>query len=183
MNESVARPAMRPALRWTLLACVLLSAWALWTRPAGTPVPVKLLGAPRETPAEPLLIATRPTLATLPPLPARLPRAELERAEQDPFQGLTALAPAAPPPLRAAVAPEAPRPSAPALEYRFLGQFLDPAGRRTVYLARPGKEIAVQQGAVLDEGYVVEAITDDAVRLHFEALQVRVSIPIQAAGR
>ena len=69
----------------------------------------------------------------------------------------------------------------PALAHH-LGQFIDPQGQRKVYLARPDKDLLVEAGTRLDEGYRVEAITDDEIRLVYEPLQQRTVIRIPAAS-
>jgi hypothetical protein len=68
------------------------------------------------------------------------------------------------------------------LNYRYLGQMTDPTGQHLVYLSGPTKEIAVAVGTRLDEGYVVEAITGDAVRLHYPPLDARAVIPLPASA-
>jgi hypothetical protein len=53
-----------------------------------------------------------------------------------------------------------------------------PAGPRLVMLAR-GDEVAfIQAGARLDDGYVVEAIGADAVRLVYPPLGMKVELPV-----
>ncbi|HEY1395235.1 MAG TPA: hypothetical protein VF536_03935, partial [Roseateles sp.] len=78
--------------------------------------------------------------------------------------------------------PPPPPPQAPALNYRYLGQFIDPQGQRKVYLARSDKDVLVETGTRLDEGFRVEAITDDEIRLVYEPLQQRTVIRIPAAS-
>lgn len=68
------------------------------------------------------------------------------------------------------------------MNYRYLGQFIDPQGQRKVYLARPDKDLLVETGTRLDEGYRVEAITEDEIRLFHEPLQQRAVIRIPAAA-
>lgn len=58
---------------------------------------------------------------------------------------------------------------------------LDPEGSRKVYLIRADKDVLVQSGTRLEEGYVVEAITDDEIRLIYEPLQQRAVIRIPPA--
>ncbi|WP_056193252.1 hypothetical protein [Pelomonas sp. Root1237] len=55
---------------------------------------------------------------------------------------------------------------------------LDPDGHQKIYLARQNKDVLVEPGMVLEEGYRVEAITDDEIRLLHEALQQRAVIRI-----
>ena len=119
-------------------------------------------------------------------LPERLPHFEFAEAHFDPFVGLvTPVPPTAPatvvslPPLPPA-APERSMP--PVLKYRFLGSFTDPNGNRIVYLTRGDKDVRVAVGTQLDEGYVVEAIDVDGVRLLFPPLDARATIAIPNAS-
>ncbi|WP_423598379.1 hypothetical protein [Roseateles sp. MS654] len=68
------------------------------------------------------------------------------------------------------------------MNYRYLGQLIDPQGQRKVYLARADKDLLVEAGTRLDEGYRVEAITDDEVRLIYDSLQQRAVIRIPPAA-
>ena len=61
---------------------------------------------------------------------------------------------------------------------RYLGTMTTPAGDRLVMLARGDTTVPVQPGTRLDEGYVVETISADAVRLVYPPLGTTVDIPI-----
>jgi len=116
------------------------------------------------------------------PLPNELPRQSLARTRFDPFVGVVPARqplPVAPPMVVAppVVAP-APQPTAPALNYRYLGRLVDPTGKVSVYLAKGAKELLVEVGTQLDEGYVVEALGADAIRLHYPPLDTRAVINI-----
>ena len=113
------------------------------------------------------------------PLPDRLNAAPLEKSRFDPFVGVQPPPPPAPKVVAAPVveAP-APPPPPPTLNYRYLGQMTDPSGQQYVYLAKPDKDVPVTVGTRLDEGYVVEAITADAVRVVYPPLDSRAVIPI-----
>jgi len=170
---------MRPPLFWCLCAALLLSAAAvLW------PEPQRLVVAMADRTEHPAG-ATDDGGRHAKPLPP-VTRGSLEKASFDPFVGVQ---PPPPAPPAAAPAPKpfvgplyVPPPSAPSLNYRYLGQMVDPAGQRLVYLAGPQKDVAVSVGTRLDEGYVVEAIAEDGVRLHYAPLDARVVIPLPSSA-
>lgn len=186
---------MRPWLRWTLIVSVLLSLVALvwWpAEPAQTVAAVQVTADPNGLPAwaaapqatpGPAALPTAPAAASA-PLPAQLPRLELDAtAAGDPFVGQ---APPPPPQVQARPVepPPPPPPTAPTISYRFLGRFVGPDGKALVYLSRPdGRDVAISVGSRLDEGYVVEAVAADAVKLHYPPLDQRTSIPIPPAER
>ena len=115
-------------------------------------------------------------------VPERLAAVTLEQASFDPFAGVQPPAPAAPPPAKPFVGPiYVPPPAPPAINYRYLGQMTDPEGKTLVYLSRSDKDVLVAAGTSLDEGYKVEAITSDGVRLIYPPAGGRVTIPIPPA--
>ena len=67
------------------------------------------------------------------------------------------------------------------MTYRYLGQMLDPAGKRLVYVTKGDRDIQVGAGMQLEDGYVVESITAGAVRVVHAATQTRIDIPIPAS--
>ena len=176
----MARPlVMRSSLRWLLSASVLLSALALWwpddvshavaqaataTMPTGSPSPAVRTVIPDTLPIR---------------LPERLPTLALDKASFDPFVGMQ---PPAPPPPKPFVGPvyvaPAPAPTPPTLPYRYLGQMTDPSGKKLHYLVKADKDVPIAVGTHLDEGYVVEAITADTIRLHYPQLDARAEIRI-----
>lgn len=169
---------MRPWLRWVLMLTLVLSTVALLGWPPAGQEAVSVAVVPAGAPL-PAASGGTERAGTVPALPSHIPRQALEPAQADPFVGLQ------PPPPPAVVAmpvapvaapPAAPMP--PVLSYRYLGRMVAPDGQVLVYLSRQGTEIAVSQGSRLDEGYVIEAITADAVKLHYPPLDTRVSIPI-----
>jgi hypothetical protein len=165
---------MRPGMRWALGLSLLVSGMALLPT-SEKPEAAVAIAMAQPSDAAPGVPASPPIIRAV--LPGQLAVQALERAERDPFEL------PAPPPVAAPVAPPAPPPpappSAPALNYRYLGQLLDLQGQRRVYLARSdGKEVMVERGTRLDEGYLVEAITPAEIKLVYEALQQRLSIPI-----
>ncbi|MED5621552.1 hypothetical protein [Ideonella sp. BN130291] len=68
------------------------------------------------------------------------------------------------------------------MSYRYLGQMVDPSGKQVVYLSRGDHDVAVSVGTRLDEGYVVEAITPDGVRLNYPPLHAQVTVPVPPSG-
>ena len=167
---------MKAALRWSLAATLVLSAWALWS------------------PAEPLPVVA-PAANRLPDnstadavegesLPLSLERQALEPARRDPFVAVAQAAqpPAAPKPF-VLMGPEQPPPPPPPppLNYRFLGQMQTPEGQRLVYLSKGQDVTPVEVGTRLDEGYVVEAVSAEAVSLRHPAHDTRAVIPIAQA--
>lgn len=170
---------MRSSLRWLLGVSVLLAALAWWW-PDDVSRPVIPTGATQAPSAPSQALASAASDA--PALPERLAAPALDQASFDPFIGAQPPAPPAPRPVVGPIdVPPAPPPAPPALTYRYLGQMTDPAGKQLHYLARADKDVTVGVGTQLDEGYVVEAITHDAIRLHHIALNVRVQITIPTA--
>lgn len=179
---------LRPGMRWALGLSVLAALVAL-----ALPSPDVVPGGPGANgdgsgsgvgssasgatsgPAVPYQTKTHQAL------PEQLARLDLEPAVGDPFadgtqaalEAIRPVPPTAPTPILAPVLP-----SPPSLNYRFLGLLMDPQGLRKVFLARADKEFLVEKGSLLEEGYLVEAITAEEVKLVYEPLQHRVSIPI-----
>lgn len=67
------------------------------------------------------------------------------------------------------------------MQWRYLGTMVTPAGQRLVMLARGDTVVTVQPGASLDDGYVVEAVGSDAIRVTYPPLGTVVDIPIPPA--
>jgi hypothetical protein len=175
---------MRPWLRW-LLGLSVLSSIVAWLWPNGVTQAVSRTEALLEGAAAARTeVATMPPVAR-PPLPHRLPGIALAKADFDPFVGAQPPAPPPPDPPAPVQAPAPPPPSAPPLDYRYLGRMVDPAGKHYVYLGRTGdaaaSAIAVSVGTRLDEGYVVEAISTDSIRLVYPPLDTHIAIDIPAA--
>jgi hypothetical protein len=175
-------------LRWLLIGSALLSVVALlW--PEGVTQSVahsEFALAHANTvvdAAKPQSASARPEAIQANSLPERLPALTLDPADFDPFVGAQpppspapkpVFAPALPPPPATAAAP-----AAPPLPYRYLGQMLDPTGKRFVYLSRSDSmEVLVSVGTRLDEGYLVEAIGADGIQLHYPPLGTRAVIHI-----
>jgi hypothetical protein len=65
------------------------------------------------------------------------------------------------------------------MQWRYFGSMTTPAGERLVMLARGDNNGAVvQAGSQLDDGYVVQAIGSDAVRLVYPSLGTVVDLPL-----
>jgi hypothetical protein len=180
---------MRTSLKWSLIASATLSVVALYwpERNSRTVVAVERALAPQSLPSgHQLTLATQSTNdAQLPglKLPNALPRPELDPPKFDPFVGAQSPTPTAAPAPAPAPTPFVgptyePPPPPPPMAYRYLGQMTDPSRQRRVYLSAGSNDVLVSVGTRLDGGYVVEAITADAVRLHYPPLGTRVSIPI-----
>lgn len=170
---------MRPGLAWLLAGSLALSAAALWW-----PQEPEVLAPPASSEGQ----AFSPVQAIQPPaspaaLPQKLPGQSLEPAQFDPFAGVQP--PAPPPPKPAPVAapmpPSLPQPVAPALSYRYLGQMLDPRGEQRIYLSKSDEAVVISIGTRLDEGYVVEAIGPEGIRLHYPPLDAHAIIPVPPA--
>ncbi len=179
---------MRASLRWLLAMTALASAVALaWpdtvsravARSEASIVDSQASINSAVAPATVSAVAA----ASVPALPAQLPTHTLEPAEFDPFVGEQA--PPSPPPKPVApVAPipqPAPTPIAPPLDYRYLGQMIDPSGKRLVFLGKAEREVLVAVGAQLEEGYMVDAIAPDGIQLRYPPLDLRAVIPIPPA--
>ncbi len=166
---------MRRELVWALVACLLISAWALLnpaTRSAGTAVvaPVARVATISPSPgSEALAVATaQPSKDSGDEvLPAAWPEPAIEPATRSPFSSPTPAAPkiVAPAPI---APPAVPTPPPPQANYRFWGSLSTPSGERLLYVVRDdnqGQPTPVQVGTRLDDGFVVEQITAGAIVL------------------
>lgn len=171
---------MNAGVRWALVATLMLVAVAL-LRPNQTSTTSQLVVA-----------ADRPT--ALPgnsgpnTLPEQLPLVALDEARLDPFVGFAPPPIAQPQPIRLKpkpvqsveqVAPLPPSP--PPVSYRYLGKLVDPQGQVLVYLTRQDEIIQVSNGTKLPDGYVIESISANSIRLHFPSLDARAMIVIPPA--
>jgi hypothetical protein len=167
------------------MAVVGLSVLALWVedqpakivaaleRPTSGASPMGV-GGSRESP---------PSDKTTEGLPPQLEALQIEAARRDIFVPVEPPAPKVVPPAPAPVAPPPPPPTpmAPPMSWRYLGAMVTPAGQRLVMLAKGDTNVTIQAGTQLDEGYVVEAIGADAVRLVYPPLGTVVDLPIPPA--
>lgn len=186
---------MRRSLLWMLGLVVLISAAALWIDEAPRLVAplerrVALDLGDRDRARAPSLAMA----AVSEPLPARIASLQVEPAKRDIFMPVVlpppvaapVSAPAVPPVVAARAAPSAapatpPPPVAPTVTYRYLGSMTTPDGERIVLLARGETPVPVTAGTRLDEGYVVEAVSEEAVRLVYPALGSVVLVQIPQA--
>lgn len=120
-------------------------------------------------------------------LPDKLIPLEIETAKRDVFLPVQASLPAvsqpkpvARPMMVAATPPPAPPtvPQAPPANARFLGSMVTPEGKKLVYLMRGDSAVPVAAGQRLDDGYLVESLTAEAVTLLYPASGLRVVVPI-----
>jgi len=115
------------------------------------------------------------------PLPETLPIQSIQNAARDPFGAPPPVVITAPPiPVIAPAISPVKEPQAPPFNYFYLGQMIDPAGGRAVLLGRGDQAITVAVGLQLEDGYVVQTLTDRAIGLIHSATRtkVEVSIPI-----
>jgi hypothetical protein len=170
---------MRPALRWGLAATVVASAAALWV--GDKSVGSVVAAVDRATGSAPLPLAAAPDRDDAAPLPPAIEPTIVEPARRDIFTAVQPPAPPPPPPPKPFVGPPLPPPppAPPPLNWRFVGSMTTPAGERLVMLSRGGDNATVvQPGTRLDDGYVVESIGGDAIRLSYPPLGAVVDLPL-----
>lgn len=187
----MSRQPLRPPLMWGLGASIVLSAIALW-RPETAPPIVAVSREAAERAAQWSEVANRdsdksrahPRTPSAAPLPSEWPaHAALEPAARDLFSAVLpppvkVVAPP-PPPAPAPIAP--PPPAPPAMDYRFLGRFTAPDGQTKVYLGRRDTSVEAAVGTTLDNGYVVESVTDEGVGLAYPPLGIKIMLPAPRA--
>ncbi len=168
---------MRRSLVFVLVATVALAAWSY--RWSAMPPVVAAASLPATA-------GTAPPAASVSQRarPVRWPEVEVAAAAGDPFSVAPApqqtppnLPPPSPPPVPAAALP----PAAPALEHRFFGRVVSPDGQQITLLTRTGVPVAVSEGVPLNDGYVVESVRPEAVRLVYPPLGTVVDLPIPAS--
>jgi hypothetical protein len=189
---------MRRGLWLALGASGLASAWALWgslpdkDRAGTCPLIAAIASADRPATVShaqtTLQTPDRIALAASTPLPHTLQPWQLDVAVRDPFVPYALPPPAEPPvPSPEGKKPVRPEPiaepvrTAPPMDYRFLGRMLTPEGRPITLLARGDTTIEVQPGQQLDDGYRVEAVSEQAIRLAYPSLGTVVDVPIPPA--
>ncbi len=191
-GDEVAPPArLRGPLRWVLAAALLAAAASLiWPARGvvdvqhgndGTDAVVRE-AAPRQT-SNP--VAERPWPGVSAGGIANLqPRREADTTPAsptfDPFVGLVPPPVVAPAPQQRPA--EAPPPAPPPQEYRYLGRITGPDGVEQVLLVHGDSVVPVARGTALDNGYVVESLSQDAVVLTYPLLGIRSNIPIPSAS-
>lgn len=122
------------------------------------------------------------------PLPAELPEWRIEAAEGDPFfhpppQPVAATAPAAKATPAASPSPAPPvavsaTPAPPPIPPRYLGRLLTPAGEALVFLAGGDAVFVARPGAAVGEGFVVQAVGAESLKLAHVASGTQVDIPL-----
>jgi hypothetical protein len=114
-------------------------------------------------------------LGQAPRLPAQWLAPAWDRAEHDPFQRPATVVAPAPKPLASAQPATVPPPPAPVLPspppltYRFLGRMRSPDGQTLVLLSNGSEVVAATAGVALDDGYIIERVSADAVHLQHTA--------------
>lgn len=179
---------MRRGLAWTLAATLLATA-AVVGRDGPGPAPLvhPLRRAPGEAPPPPPRDGASQGLtrvsAVPPELPHSLPRMLLPPAKRDLFLPVAPQAPrvlvrpAQRPPAITNIAPPS-VPTAPPMASRFLGRMVTPSGERLVFLLSGERTLVAKPGDHLDDGYVVETVSDQQVILVYPALNVKVAVPL-----
>ena len=178
------RRQLRAPVKWALIGTLLATVVSLflpqrglvsaWESDAAVPASSSL--GSRAVRGSPAAVArTQPPLASA--SRAGEPPLVTSGATFDPFIGVVIPPPSVPPPAAQPVVTPMP-PAPPAQEYRFLGRITSPDGSEQFLLSRGDASAAVTTGTVLDNGYVVESISQDAVVLVYPPLGSKVSIPI-----
>jgi len=96
----------------------------------------------------------------------------------DPFVGVVPPPPPAQPPVAPVLTIVAPPPAPPPQDYRFLGRVTGPDGVEQVLLGHGDAAVPVKAGTVLDNGYVVESLTLEAIILSYPPLGTKTTVPI-----
>lgn len=186
MNLASIMMNIRPGIRRLLAASTVLAVLALlWPRQVFQVSPPAVReGADQAHSARPSdLPAASPAIAASLSLPDRLPDLRFGKATFDPFVGAPAMTVATTPapqtaPAPVAYSPAPAMPTTPAVDYRYLGQMIGPAGQRLIYLAKGEQLIPVQVGTRLDDGFVVEAMEANGLKLHYPPSGSRALIPM-----
>jgi len=172
---------MRPWLRWGLVGSVILSAAAL-IRPHDeallNPSEVAVVSASSQSPSQP---SAPNSPASLDKLPKQLHSAGAWPVAQfDPFVGAMTPLPQQVSKVQPVVVSDAPPPppQPPAMNYRYLGQFVDPEGKPAIYVVKDDNAVQVLVGTKLDGGYIVQSITADGIKLHHPGFDAYVVIYI-----
>lgn len=162
---------MRRSLLWALACTVALSAISLiWPRTEATLVAAVVRDSP--SPAVAAVAQASPPPDSTAELPTTLEPIVIEPALRDPFAPVAPPAPSLPAPAPKNLSP-APVVMAPvevpvqisSMRARVLGTMVTPEGKRLV-LMLVGETVSIAEvGALLDNGYVVQAVDRDVVRV------------------
>ena len=101
----------------------------------------------------------------------------------DPFSGVVPPLPPAPVAALQPVAAPPPPALPPPMLYRFGGRVTGPDGTEQVFLAKGDALVQISPGTTLDDGYVVDSITYEAIVLTFTKSGTSVSIPSRSAAQ
>ncbi len=184
---------MRAPIKWALAGTVLATAVSLlWPNRGVVAVEDRVAASQLSAPAPPVAGAVpatiRPAVASssaslhVASAPSAGERASAALATDvfDPFVGVVPPPPPAPPVPVAAPIVAAPPPAPPAQDYRFLGRIRGPDGAEQLMLVRGDTSVTIQVGMTLDNGYVVQSISADAVELVYPPAGIRSTIPLGA---
>ena len=161
---------LRPGLKWLLGATMALSLAAVLLNPS----PNSSNSAMRWAPSPAIPRGDVPSLTTphspesVRPLPERIDPQRFEPAAIDLFAGdASSAAPAAEPPSPTPAILTVPSQASPAAAVpppaaRFLGRFVTPEGTRLVFLRDGEQSIVAAPGAVLSNGYTVQALLPES---------------------
>lgn len=190
---------MQTGLKWTLGLTVLLAAWAQWW-PRSQPTVVAATVQLGAKPLQPV-VGTTPGPTTGSRLKVDLLAAEvealqpwtLEPAGRDPFVALPVATPLAAAPPQVVVAPAAPAPQTPlspppaaappVTALRYLGALFNPNGERLLLLADGEVVVTAQPGTALPNGYVVQSVALDAVRVAHPPTGAAIDISLPSVVR
>lgn len=111
---------------------------------------------------------------------AKLARAEAGEPEQDPFAGKSWYIPPPPPPPQKAQ--EAPRPTAPPLPFRYMGQMHEEGEPVVVYLSQGTRAYTVSQGDTIENLYRVDHISTSQMTLTYLPLDIRQTLSTSSPG-
>ena len=168
-------------VRWALAGTLVATAASMiW--PARELVPAQErtnAGPPRHAPAASAAAVTRVADVAAASAPRGDGALAARVATFDPFIGVVPPPPPPPPPVVQQAVVAAP-PAPPAQDYRFLGRVTGPDGSDQVLLIRADVPTPVAVGTTLDNGYVVESISDDTIMLTYPKLGTKVAIPVGA---
>lgn len=177
---------MRRSLLWALVCTVALSAIALiWPRTEAKLVAAVVRDASPSADRAVVAKASPPAEAT-PPLPADLEPIAVEPALRDPFSPVKPPAPNPPAPVPAnppmqpvmAASLEVP-PQVPPTRARVLGTMVTPDGRRLVLMLVGDAVSVASAGLPLDNGYVVQAVEREAVRVVYPPTGTSVELALR----
>lgn len=172
---------MNRVLIWGLAGTVALSAWALLhPRTVDNAAAPNAVIPPASRIAAVGASAEAPPAAPLAALPGAWPEPAMEVGARSPFGS-----PPAPPPkpaAPAAVAAPPPPPPSPA-NYRFWGHLSSPDKQALTFLAKgqDGAPVEVHTGTRLEDGWVVESISDNAIVLANAATQQHTTVFVPPA--